>query len=128
MSKFCFIDNIIVFSLVILFYYCFVTLSCSFLHNIILLCFCYYLRLCFITYTNVLLFCYGGLHSYTLILFCNDIMCVSINYNVVVCSTLLYCLITLYCFLCIVLLLCNVITDIFHFDVRIFGLINIFYR
>ena len=39
--------------------------------------------------------CYVGLHNYTLILFCNDIMCVSINYNVVVCSILLYCLITI---------------------------------
>ena len=106
-------------------YTSYLSLFASFIMYIILF---YYLRLCFITSTNVLLFCSGGLHSYTLILFCNDIMCVSINYNVVVCSILLYCLITLYCFLCIVLLLCTVLTDIFYFDVRIFGLINIFYR
>ena len=73
----------------------------SFLYNvrslqpIILLCFCSYLILCFIKYNNVLLFCYVSVHSYTLILFCNGVLSVSINYNFVVCSIILYCLITL---------------------------------
>ena len=69
-----------------------------FTKHIILLCCCYHLRLYFSNSTNVLVSCYVDLNNYTLILFCNDIMCVSINYNVVVCSIILHCLITLSCF------------------------------
>ena len=55
-----------------------------------------------------------------LLLLCNVILFVSINYTYVLCLIKLYCLITLYCCSLSMLVFCTVMSDLFHLDVSIF--------
>ena len=54
-----------------------------------------------------------------LLLLCNVILFVSINYTYVLCLIKLYCLITLYCCSLSMLVFCTVMSDLFHLDVSI---------